>query len=163
MTTSIENPIAAPIPGALRRVITLLLINLGLSAVLAILFAVFHTSLLDYQISRLGLPPSADIASVRAGLSAGLWTRAAAVVIIGVAYVFLVRRLRMGRRRAYLRVLVISVVSLAGIGYLATSGQYPSWVLAEQVVQGVVLLGLLWAATRPAVRRHFAKRTPAAG
>jgi glucan phosphoethanolaminetransferase (alkaline phosphatase superfamily) len=144
-------------PGELRRVITLLLVNLGLSAALAALFAVFHTSLLDYQMARLHLPPGADVASARAGLSAGLWSRVAAVVVVAAVYVVLVRRLRMGRRRAFVRVLIISVVSLAGIAYLVTSGQYPGWVLVEQAVQALVLVALLWAVTRPAVRGHFAK------
>lgn len=157
MTTSTTASTTTPrIPSAVTRVITLLLVNLGLSAVLAILFAVFHNSLLDYQLSSLH-PSTGDMAATRAGLSVGLWTRAATVVVIGIVYMFLVRRLRAGKRRAYLRVLVLSVASLAGIVYLATSGQYPSWVVAEQIVQAVVLIALLWAVTRPAVRAFFAK------
>jgi hypothetical protein len=157
MTKSTDGSTGAAAPSELRRVITLLLVNLGLSALLALLFALFHNSLLDYQMSRLGLPPTADVAAVRAGLSAGLWSRAVVVIIVGVVYVFLVRQLRDGRRRAFVRVLLISVFSLIGIGYLAASGQYPGWVVTEQVVQALVLLALLWAVTRPAVRQHFAK------
>jgi glucan phosphoethanolaminetransferase (alkaline phosphatase superfamily) len=145
-------------PPELQRVITLLLVNLALSAVLAVLFAAFHDTLLDYQVARLSLPASADTAAVRASLSTGLWSRAFAVIIVGAVYVFLIRRLRNGVRRAYIRVLVISVVSLVGIVYLAASGQYPSWVLVEQVVQALVLLTLLWAVTRPAVRQYFSLR-----
>jgi hypothetical protein len=78
------NSTGAAAPSELRRVITLLLVNLGLSALLALLFALFHNSLLDYQMSRLGLPPTADVAAVRAGLSAGLWSRAVVVIIVGV-------------------------------------------------------------------------------
>ncbi|GEL27073.1 hypothetical protein PSU4_60270 [Pseudonocardia sulfidoxydans NBRC 16205] len=150
-------------PAQLRHVITLLLANLALSAVLAILFVAFHASLIDYQLAHLGLSAGVDVDGVRAGLSVGLWSRAVAVVIIGVVYSFLIRRLREGRRRAYLRVLVLSVVSLAGIAYLLVSYQYPAWVRVEQVIQAVVLIALLWATTRPAVRAHFARRTvPAA-
>jgi len=54
-------------------------------------------------------------------------------------------------------VLIISVVSLLGIAYLLYSGQYPAWVDVEQGVQALVLIALLWAVTRPAVRAHFAK------
>ncbi|GAA3108386.1 hypothetical protein GCM10010464_84100 [Pseudonocardia yunnanensis] len=154
--TPMTVPTATP-PPELRRVIALLLVNLGLSAVLAVLFAAFHDTLLDYQVAHMALPASADGAAVRASLSAGLWSRAFAVIIVGVVYVFLIRRLRRGVRRAYFRVLVLSVVSLAGIVYLATSGQYPSWVLVEQVIQALVLLALLWAVTRPAVRGHFSR------
>jgi hypothetical protein len=148
-------------PRELRRVITLLLVNLGLSTILALLFLVFHNALLDYQVAHLNLPPGADVASVRAGLSAGLWSRVAGVVIIGIVYVFLLRRIRAGHRRAFFRVLIISVVSLAGIAYLMTSGQYPVWVDVEQALQAVVLIALLWAVTRPAVRAHFSPRRTA--
>ncbi|GAA1879411.1 hypothetical protein GCM10009836_70990 [Pseudonocardia ailaonensis] len=157
------NTTAHP-PRELQRVITLLLVNLGLSTILALLFLVFHNALLDHQMAHLGLPAGADVEGVRAGLSAGLWSRVAGVVIIGIVYVFLLRRIREGRRRAYIRVLIISVVSLAGIAYLMTSGQYPVWVDVEQAIQAVVLIALLWAVTRPAVRAHFSSgRTPSAG
>lgn len=147
----------ANVPSQLRPVVTLLLVNLGLSAVLAVLFIAFHQSLIDYQVARLRLPPDADVDGVREGLSAGLWSRAVVVVIIGVVYTFLIRRLRDGRRGAWRRVLILSLVSIAGIVYLVLSAQYPVWVRTEQIVQGVVLLGLLWAATRPSVRAFFAR------
>ena len=140
-------------PAELRRVIALLLVNLGLTALLAVLCLVFRTSLIDYQVQRMGLP---DTGSVRSGLSAGVWSRVGVVAVIGVVYAFLIPRLRLGRRRAYIRVLVLSVVSLAGIAYTLVTAQYPAWVDVEQVVQALVVLALLWAATRPAVRRHFA-------
>lgn len=147
-------------PSELRRVITLLLVNLGLTALLAIVCVIFRTSLVDYQIQRMGL---ADTESVRSGLSAGIWSRVGVVAIVGVVYAFLIPRLRLGRRRAYVRVLVLSVVSLAGIAYSLATAQYPVWIDVEQVVQAVVVAALLWAATRPAVRRHFAtSRAPAA-
>ena len=147
-------------PSELRRVIALLLVNLGLTALLAVLSVIFRTSLVDYQLQRMGLP---DTESVRSGLSVGIWSRVGVVAIVGVVYAFLIPRLRLGRRRAY--VLVLSVVSLAGIAYALTSGQYPVWIDVEQVVQALVVLTLLWAATRPAVRRHFSTTTgaPAAG
>jgi len=140
---------------ALRRVITLLLVNLGLSALLAVLFLIFHNVLLDYQLAH------SPAGTPREALAVGLWSRAAGVVVIGLVYVVLVRRIRAGHRRAFFRVLIISVVSLAAIAYLLSTGQYPWWVDAEQVVQALVLLTLLWAVTRPAVRAHFAAPSPA--
>jgi hypothetical protein len=146
-----------PAPAELHRVVTLLRVNLALSALLAVLVAVFHTALLNFQMQRLALPTSADTTGAREGLSIGLWSRVITVVVIAAVYVVLIRRLRAGRRRAYLRVLILSVVSLLGIGYLVFSAQYPAWVLVEQAVQALVLLALLWAVTRPAVRRYFAR------
>lgn len=96
----------------LRRVITLLLVNLALSAVLAALFIASRQSPVDYQLARMDLPSGADLAGIRDGLSAGPWSRAVVVVIVAVVHTFLIRRLR---------------------------------------------LGLLWAATRPAVRALFAR------
>lgn len=137
--------------------IVLLLVNLGLTAVLAALFAVFHNALLDYQLAH----SATDTPAVRDALSVGLWTRVFTVLIVGVVYVFLIRQLRRGKRRAFVRVLILSVVSLVAITYLALSGQYPVWVVTEQVLQALVLLTLLWAVTRPAVRSHFATRVTA--
>jgi glucan phosphoethanolaminetransferase (alkaline phosphatase superfamily) len=143
-----------------RRVVRLLLLNLGLSALLAVLFVIFHGSLLDYQVAHLNLPPDADVAAVREGLSIGLWSRVGGVVIIAIVYTVLLRRVRDGHRRAFVRILVISVVSLAGIAYLFASGQYPLWVDVEQGIQALVVLALLWAVTRPAVRAHFRPAVP---
>lgn len=137
-------------PPELRRVTTLLLVNLGLSALLALLFLLFHNALLDYQLAH------SPAGTPREALAIGLWSRAGGVVVIGLVYVVLLRRVRAGHRRAFFRVLILSVVSLAAIAYLLSTGQYPWWVDVEQAVQAVVLLALLWAVTRPAVRAHFA-------
>jgi bacteriorhodopsin len=142
-------------PPELRRVTTLLLVNLGLSALLAVAFLVFHRSLLDYQVAHMNLAPGTDVDAVRDGLSASLWSRVGGVVVIGLVYTVLLRRVRAGQRRAFFRILILSVVSLAGIAYLLSTGQYPVWVDVEQGIQAAVLLGLLWAVTRPAVRAHF--------
>jgi hypothetical protein len=44
-----------------------------------------------------------------------LWSRLVTVAIIGVVYVLLIRSLRPGRRRAHLRVVILSVAGLGGI------------------------------------------------
>ncbi|MFC4947260.1 hypothetical protein [Pseudonocardia sp. GCM10023141] len=150
----------ATVPAELNRVITLLLTNLGLSAVLAALFAIFHNTLLDHQMGRLAPAPGTDVDAVRTGLSVGLWSRVITVLVVAVVYVFLIRQLRAGKRRAFVRVLILSVASLAGIAYLALSGQYPWWVVIEQIVQALVLVALLWAVTRPVVRGHFTPVKP---
>ncbi len=144
-------------PRELRPVVTLLLVNLALSALLAVLLLIFHTSLVDYQISRMNVPPGADVEGLRTGLTASLWSRVATVAVIAIVYSFIIRSLRRGRRRSWIRIMILSVVSLAGIAYLIFSGQYPAWVRVEQVVQALVLVALLWAATRPGVRAHFPK------
>lgn len=143
-------------PAPIRPVIVLLLVNLALSAVLALLFVLFRGPLVDYALAHTSLPPGSDVAGAREGLSVGMVSRAVTVAIVAVVYVFLIRGLLAGRRRAWIRVLILSVASLAGIGYIVFSGLYPAWVDVEQGVQAAVLLGLLWAVTRPGVRAHFA-------
>lgn len=145
-------------PPELRTVVTLLLTNLGLSAVIAALLLVFRQALLDYQLDRMAVP-AADRAATAAGLESGTWSRVIGVVVVGVVCAFLVRGLRQGRRRAWFRLLAVSTVGPVGILAVLATGQYPMWVDVEQVVQAGVLVALLWAATRPAVRAHFARRT----
>ena len=158
------DPAVRPADPALRLVITLLLVNLGFSILLTALTFVFRDSIVDYQLAHAHLPPHADpvvIDSVKNILRQTVWVRVAGNVIVSLVYVLLVRRLRRGQRRAYLRVIALCVAGLVGIGYLILAGQYPVWMRVEQGLQAIVLLGLLWAVTRREVRDRFAKARPA--
>lgn len=146
-----------PMDGPLRLVIVLMFVNLGLSVVLSLLMLIFHNSIVDFQLAHLNLPAGTDTTVLRQGLDDALWTRLAAVVIVAAAYVWRAVLLRRGRRRAYLRLIWICAVGLAGILYLIAAGNYPVWMRGEQVLQGLVLIALLVAVTRPAVRNRFAK------
>lgn len=73
-------------------------------------------------------------------------------------YVWRSFSLRAGKRRAYIRMILICVAGLAGILYLIAAGHYPAWMRVEQVLQGVVLAALLIAITRKPVRDRFAKQ-----
>ena len=130
----------------------ILLANTALTVVVAVLFALFHDALLAYQLQHLGAAPTDE---VRASLSIGLWSRVGSVAIIGIVSTVLVRGLRAGRRRSYVRVLMISVIGTVASAYLVWSGQYPLWVEAAQVLQAALLLTLLWTVTRPEVRAWF--------
>lgn len=143
---------------ALRLVIVLMFVNLGLSVVLTGLMLIFHTSLVDYQLAHTPIPPGADTTILRESLTDALWGRVAGVVIVAAAYVWRAFSLRRGSRRAYLRLIWICGVGLAGIVYLIVAGNYPVWMRVEQVLQGVVLISLLIAVTRPAVRDRYAKQ-----
>jgi hypothetical protein len=63
--------------------------------------------------------------------------------------------LHLGRRRTYVRVLLIGVLGCAGAIYLVVSAQFPVWMRIGQIAQAVVLLALLFAVTRRDVRAHF--------
>ena len=146
----------------LRRVIVLLLVNLGFSLVLTVLMLVFRNQLVNYQLGHLNLPPGTDLAAVRVQLRGQVWSRSVGVLVVTVVYALLIRRLLAGKRRAYLRVIWISVAGLLGIVFLVVAGQYPVWMRVEQTAQAVVLASLLWAVTRPAVRARFPKPSAAA-
>jgi uncharacterized membrane protein len=142
---------------ALRLVITLMFVNLGLSVVLTILMLIFRNSIVNYEFAHTQLPAGSDPATFRNTLQAALWGRLAGVVIVSALYVWRSFSLRAGKRRAYIRLIWICAVGLAGILYLLAGAKYPAWMRVEQVLQGIVLISLLFALTRKPVRDRFAK------
>jgi uncharacterized membrane protein len=151
-------PPRQPVDNALRLVITLMFVNLGLSVVLTILMLIFHNSIINYEFARTQVPAGSDPAVVRNALQDALWGRLAGVVIVSALYVWRAFSLRAGKRRAYLRLIWICVVGLAGILYLLAGAKYPVWMRVEQVLQGIVLISLLIAVTRKPIRDRFAKQ-----
>jgi uncharacterized membrane protein len=143
---------------ALRLVITLMFVNLGLSVVLTVLMLVFHNSIVNYEFAHTAVPAGTDPATFRDSLQAALWGRLAGVVIVSALYVWRSFSLRAGKRRAYLRLIWICAIGLAGILYLLVGAKYPTWMRVEQIIQGVVLISLLIAVTRRPVRDRFAKQ-----
>jgi hypothetical protein len=149
-----------PMDGPLRLVIVLMFVNLGLSVVLTVLMLILHNSLLDYELAHSNLPAGASpaqVAVVRNALESAMWGRAAGVVLVSALYVWRSFALRRGSRGAYRRMILICVAGLAGIVFLLSSAQYPVWMRVEQVLQGIVLLALLFAVTRRPVRDRYAK------
>jgi uncharacterized membrane protein len=152
------GPARQPMDGPLRLVITLMFVNLGLSVVLTVLMLAFRTSIINYEVAHTPLPAGTDPATFRDSLQAALWGRLAGVVIVSVLYVWRSFSLRAGKRRAYLRLIWICAIGLLGILYLLVSAKYPVWMRVEQVLQGIVLISLLFAVTRRPVRDRFAKQ-----
>jgi hypothetical protein len=141
-----------------QPVVRLLLLNLGLSILLAVLTVVFRQQLIDYQFAHY---PGAATATpdkqddIRHTLNLVTWMRPASVLIISLLYLSLLKGLRAGKRRSFLRLRILTLASLAAIVYLLIANQSPLWVQIEQVVQGVVLILLGFTALRPQVRAHF--------
>jgi hypothetical protein len=135
----------------LRPVIRLLYLNLAISIVLAVLTFAFQHNIVDYQVAHLAGGNEAR----RSALAGVLWIRPASVLLIGLIYLRLAGRLRLGRRRTYIRVLLIGALGCAGAIYLVISAQFPLWMRIGQIAQAIVLLGLLFAVTRRDVRAHF--------
>ncbi len=150
-TATVGTP---PPPAALRPVIVLLLINLTLS--IAVTIAVFanKNSLIAYQLDHRHITDPDQRRILRDSYSAGIWGRAVGNIVISVVYAFMVRALIRGRRWAYRRVVILSIVGIAGLAILWAT-PYPAWMRVEQVLQTLVLAALLYFVTRPAVKSHF--------
>jgi hypothetical protein len=152
-------PSSRPATSALLKpVITVLYVNLGISILLAALTFLFKSNILDYQVANLanhGGATPADVAESREVLANVLWIRPVSVLVISVIYVRLASRLHLGRRRTYIRVLIIAIAGFLGLAYLVASAQFPMWMRVGQIIQACVLLGLLFVVTRREVRAHF--------
>lgn len=146
---------------ALRRVIILMFVNLGLSVVTTIITLILKNSVLDYQIAHTPVAAdmtSAQLAVLRQALSAALWSKVVTTVLVAALYIWRAFALRRGSRGAYRRLYWICIVGIIGIGYLIVTGvQYPIWMRVEQGLQALVLVGLLIAVSRREVRDRFAK------
>jgi hypothetical protein len=159
---------AEPPPRSLHPVIYLLVANLAMSVLLSIAVLIFRNSVINFQVAHYPLradstaSPAAQLKLARTSAQIGVWSRVGGNVIVGVVYWFLVRSLLRGRRRAYLRVLWLSIVGVLSLVFLWTQ-PYPAWIRVEQVLQAFLLLGILYRVTRPEVRAYFAKRPGDAG
>jgi hypothetical protein len=155
------DPGAQPIDTALRRVILLMFVNLGLSVVTTVITLLLRTSVLDYQLAHAHIPANAspaEIDVIRHALQTALWSKLAATVLVAGLYIWRAFALRRGSRGAYLRLYYICVAGIIGIAYLILAGQYPVWMRVEQGLQAVVLVALLIAVSRKEVRYRFAKQ-----
>lgn len=146
---------------ALRLVLVIMFVNLGLSVLTAIMTLILKDSVLDFQLAHAHLPASAtpaEIGMLRRTLQTALWSRLGAMVLVAAVYIWRAYALRRGSRGAYLRLYYICIFGLIGIAYLIIAGQYPVWMRVEQGLQAVVLIALIVAVSRPEVRARFAKR-----
>ncbi|MDQ1720836.1 MAG: hypothetical protein QOI26_570 [Pseudonocardiales bacterium] len=152
-------------PVALHPVIYLLLVNLILSIGLTVVVLLLRHSVINYQVNHAHLKSNSTVSPaqqrriLRDSATIAVYSRVAGNVIVAVVYYFLVRALLRGKRRAYRRVLLLSIAGIASLGLLWTN-PYPTWMRIEQVGQGFVLAAILYQVTRPEVRAFFAKPDP---
>lgn len=155
------DPGALPVDNALRRVIILMFVNLGLSVVTTIVTLILKNSVLDYQIAHIHLAADTtptQLATIRQALTTALWSKVFATVLVAALYIWRAFALRRGSRGAYRRLYWICIVGILGIAYLIIAGsQYPVWMRVEQGLQALVLIALLIAVSRKEVRDRFAK------
>ncbi|MFJ8580098.1 hypothetical protein [Micromonospora sp. NPDC093277] len=154
--TPVTDPDAATAtPPQVRRMIVLMIANLALSALLAVLMLVFREQLLDYQLAHLDLPAGTDLAAAREALRSSAWSRVLPVALVALAYLWVIRGLQRGQRKAYRQVVFISVIVLLSSG-LTLLQPFPWWMWAINVAKALVAVALLFLASRPQVRSRFA-------
>jgi hypothetical protein len=152
-------------PASLHSVIRLLLVNLALSIGLTIAVLLLRHSVIDYQVAHAHVRANSTVSPaeqrriLRGSATVAVYSRVAGNAVVAIVYYFLVRSLLRGRRRAYRRVLWLSVAGIASLGLLWTQ-PYPNWMRIEQVGQSLVLAAILYQVTRPEVRAFFAKAGP---
>ena len=158
MTNPTEDTIAVERERVMRPVIRLVAIYLGLSILIAVLVAVFHHSVLNYQFAHAPNHDSPDPAvrdQVRTSLSWALWSRPITALIVLLVYLRIIRGLRHGRRSSYRRIRVVAIVVTVLNVYYIASGQNPVWMSIGQGLQIVVLITTFVLANRPDVKAHF--------
>ncbi|MEO9237729.1 MAG: hypothetical protein ABI418_06520 [Jatrophihabitantaceae bacterium] len=148
-----------PQPSALRPVVVLLLINLGLSALLTVLVILARHSVISYQLDHRHVTDPDQRRVLRESYTVSLWGRVIGNVVASIVYAFLVQALLRGRRWAYRRVLWLGGLGIFGL-LAVQATPYPLWMRAEQLSQALVLAALLYFTLRPEVRSHFAKGLP---
>lgn len=146
-------------PPQLRPVVVLLLINLGLSVALTIATVFARHSIVTYQLDHRHVTDPRLRATLRDSYTAAIVGRVVGNIVVSVVYAFLVRALVRGRRWAYRRVILIGSLGIVAL-LLAQITPYPPWIRVEQLLQALVLAGLVYFVTRPGVRAHFAPHLP---
>jgi uncharacterized membrane protein len=156
--------VAPPPPKSLHPVIYLLIANLAMSLLLTILVFIFKDTVIDFQVAHYhikqdrDLTPEQQLDLARTSAKVGVWSRVAGNIVVAVVYWFLVRSLLRGKRRAYIRVLWLSIAGIVSLVFLWIY-PYPAWIRIEQVLQSFILVGILYRVTRPEVRAYFAKQS----
>lgn len=146
-------------PAELRSIVILLVANLTLSLALTIVTILARHSIVNYQLDHRHITDPAVRETLRHSYVATIIGRVVGNIVVSVVYAFLVRALFRGRRWAYRRVSWLAGAGIVGLLLIQTS-PYPIWMRVEQLAQAVVLAGLLYFVTRPAVRAYFAKGLP---
>ena len=133
-----------------RRATVLLFANLVASAAFAVLTVAFVQNVVGYQLAA-GSTKTAE------ELRISIYIRALMVLVIAAFYVFLARRMKRGRRGAYVRVRTLALAGLVAVSYLLLTGAYPLWLRSVQVVQWLLLAALVVVTNLRTVRAAFPK------
>jgi ABC-type Fe3+ transport system permease subunit len=158
MSNANASTSAAERERVMRPVIRLVLVYLAISILIALVVAILHKSVLDYQFAHAANHDSPDPAvrdTVRASLSWSLWSRPITALIILLVYTRIIRGLRNGKRSSYRRIRIVAIVVSVLNLYYILSGQNPVWMSIGQGLQIIVLIATFVIASREDVKVHF--------
>jgi len=102
------------------------------------------------------------IASIQApnAIDVYIWGRVVTEVILSLAYFLFAYLFWRGKFWGYLRMLMTSALMIVcTVSVILFVGMYPWWLRAEQGVQLVLVMLILYLLTRPHFRSRFAKKT----
>jgi hypothetical protein len=142
-------------PPQVRTAATLLIANLVLSVLVTVLSIIEKNQIVEVTLRSAGHSGMTE-AAARLAITVSIWSRAAANVVVGVLYVFLISRLYRGRRWAWRRLVWLSIAGSVGMIYLLTT-PYPAIFKVEQVIQLAVLISIAVCVLHPRTRAHYAK------
>jgi hypothetical protein len=143
----------------LNRLIRIMLVNLGAGLVIAAVTLICHDQIVAAQLAS-AHPAAGAVAQTRNSLSITLWTRPAPAVAVAILYPLFIRRLRQHQRRGYRRVVIVGLLQLAALIWYLLGADYPWWLRVLQGAQALIVLAVLWAASRPALRALFGYQPP---
>lgn len=126
---------------------------------LTIITVFARRSIVSYQLDHRHITDPQQRAALRDGYTAGIIGRVVGNIVVSVVYVFLVPALARGRRWAYRRVILLGILGIVGL-VIVQFTPYPPWMHVEQIIQILVLAGLVYFVTRPEVRAHFSPDLP---
>jgi hypothetical protein len=150
----VDRP-AGPPPRLVHIATVLLLVNLGLSVLVTIMSFVYQDDIIRLTLEQ---THRADVSeTARQAVQTSLWVRAGANILVGLIYLFLISRLRRGKRWAWRRMVWLSIAGGIGMIFLLTQ-HYPPVFKVEQVLQLLVLAGIGVCVLHRDTRAHYAKR-----
>jgi uncharacterized protein (DUF983 family) len=92
-----------------------------------------------------------------AEVNSAVWTRGSIAAVSALLIALFAVRTARGARRAYLRLRIVSAISVAGFALVLALPGFPLWMKVEQGVCGLLLLGVVALVNGRDLRAAFAR------
>lgn len=92
-----------------------------------------------------------------AEVNSAVWTRGSIAVLSALLTALFAVRTARGGRRAYLRLRIVSAISVAGFALVLALPGFPVWMKIEQGICGLLLLGVVATVNGRDLRTAFAR------